>query len=167
MLEGAKRASHIDPPASSYAIMRRARPYRGENSEPGKDVRGELEPRPGIREQPGSDSVIAVMSAARPLFPRKRTSIRDLAMSHSCQELTHAPQQERARRNAYSITSSAATSSVCGTERPSALAVLRLISSSNRVGCTPPVNPHTAPPPSPCWRTSASRPGGTAAGCCA
>jgi hypothetical protein len=33
-----KRASHIDPPASSYAIMRRACPYRGENHEPGKDV---------------------------------------------------------------------------------------------------------------------------------
>ena len=38
MLERAKRASHIDPPASSYAIMRRARPYRGENHGPGKDV---------------------------------------------------------------------------------------------------------------------------------
>ena len=36
-----KRASHIDPPASSYAIMRRACPYRGENHEPGKDVFGE------------------------------------------------------------------------------------------------------------------------------
>jgi hypothetical protein len=34
--------------------MRRARPYRGENPEPGKDVRGELDPWPGIREQPGS-----------------------------------------------------------------------------------------------------------------
>jgi len=54
MLERAKRASHIDPPASSYAIMRRARPYRGENPEPGKDVHGELDPTPGIREQPGS-----------------------------------------------------------------------------------------------------------------
>jgi hypothetical protein len=54
MLERAKRASHIDPPASSYAIMRRARPYRGENPEPGKDVHGELDLRPGIREQPGS-----------------------------------------------------------------------------------------------------------------
>jgi hypothetical protein len=32
-----------DPPASSYAIMRRARPYRGENSGPGKDDRGELD----------------------------------------------------------------------------------------------------------------------------
>jgi hypothetical protein len=34
---------NIDPPTSSYAIMRRARPYRGENSGPGKDVRGELD----------------------------------------------------------------------------------------------------------------------------
>ena len=49
-----KRASHIDPPASSYAIMRRACPYRGENPGPGKDIHGELDPRPGIREQPRS-----------------------------------------------------------------------------------------------------------------
>lgn len=56
MLERAKRVLHIDPPASSYAIMRRARPYRGENPEPGKDVHGELDPWPGIREQAGSSS---------------------------------------------------------------------------------------------------------------
>ena len=37
------RACNIDPPASSYAIMRRARPYRGENSGPGKDDRGKLD----------------------------------------------------------------------------------------------------------------------------
>ena len=54
MLERAKRASHIDPPASSYAIMRRACPDRGENPEPGKDVHRELDLTPGIREQPGS-----------------------------------------------------------------------------------------------------------------
>ena len=35
------RACNIDPPTSSYAIMRRASPYRGENSGPGKDDRGE------------------------------------------------------------------------------------------------------------------------------
>src|SRR5262249_25671544 len=46
----AKRASHIDPPASSYAIMQRACPYCGENPGPGKDVYGELDPRPGIKE---------------------------------------------------------------------------------------------------------------------
>jgi hypothetical protein len=36
----------------------------------------------------------------------------------------------------YSITSSAATSSVCGTVRPSAFAVLRLMTKSNLVGCS-------------------------------
>src|SRR4029450_954473 len=41
----------------------------------------------------GSNSVVPVMSAARPLFPRKRKSIRDLAMSHSCHDRTHALQQ--------------------------------------------------------------------------
>jgi hypothetical protein len=56
MLARAKRASHIDPPPSSYAIMRRACSYRGENPGPGKDVHGELDHRPGIREQPGSFS---------------------------------------------------------------------------------------------------------------
>ena len=50
--ERAKRASLIDPPASSYAIMRRARPYRGENHGPGKDFHRELDPTPGIREHP-------------------------------------------------------------------------------------------------------------------
>jgi hypothetical protein len=35
----------------------------------------------------------------------------------------------------YSITSSARASTVAGTSRPSALAVLRLIASSNLVGC--------------------------------
>src|SRR5579859_1321589 len=45
------RACNIDPPASSYAIMRRACPYRGENSGPGKDDVESLTPRPGIREQ--------------------------------------------------------------------------------------------------------------------
>jgi hypothetical protein len=36
--------------------MRRARPYRGENHGPGKDFHRELDPTPGIREQPGSFS---------------------------------------------------------------------------------------------------------------
>ena len=37
MLARAKRASHIeDPPPSSYAIMRRACPYRGENLDPAR-----------------------------------------------------------------------------------------------------------------------------------
>jgi hypothetical protein len=42
-LDRRDRACNIDPPASSYAIMRRARPYRGENTGPGRDDRGELD----------------------------------------------------------------------------------------------------------------------------
>src|ERR1700746_818795 len=41
-------------PELENAIMRRARPYRGENHGPGKDFHRELDPTPGIREQPGS-----------------------------------------------------------------------------------------------------------------
>src|SRR5438093_844328 len=70
MLERAERASHIDPPASSYAIMQRASPYCGENPGPGKDVRGELEPRPGIRERASHidppASSYAIMQRASP-----------------------------------------------------------------------------------------------------
>ena len=40
-----------------------------------------------------------------------------------------------ALQKAYSITSSASASSVGGTARPSAFAVLRLITNSNLVGC--------------------------------
>jgi hypothetical protein len=42
-LERCDRAFNIDPPTSPYAIMRRARPYRGENSGPGEDNSGELD----------------------------------------------------------------------------------------------------------------------------
>ena len=44
--------------------MRRACPYRGENNGPGKDIHGELDPTPGIREQPGSLAAVE-RSAAR------------------------------------------------------------------------------------------------------
>ena len=39
----ADRDCNIEPPASPYAIMRRACPYRGENSGPGKDIIGKLD----------------------------------------------------------------------------------------------------------------------------
>ena len=67
ILERAKRASHIDPPASPYAIMRRASPYRGENPGPGKDGLGELDPTHGIRERPRSVADIegAIENCAR------------------------------------------------------------------------------------------------------
>jgi hypothetical protein len=74
----------------------------------------------------GPNSVIAVMSA--PLFHRKRKSIRDLAMS---QTRTQADSCIAAKRRLYSITSSARASIVGGTSSPRALAVLRLMTSSN------------------------------------
>ncbi len=48
-------------------------------------------------QQHRSNSVMPVMSAARPLFPRKRKLIPNLAMSHSCQEPTYAAQQNDVR----------------------------------------------------------------------
>ena len=85
MLERAKRASHIDPPASSYAIMRRACPYRGENTGPGKDVHGELDPRPGIREQPGSTAPFRSRRRVRPVCPNQRTLAQAVEMTELCQ----------------------------------------------------------------------------------
>src|SRR5258706_1566172 len=82
MLERAERASHIDPPASSYAIMQRASPYCGENPGPGKDVDGELEPRPGIRDTARVNRV----GATRP------TSSRDVRFT-SNRVQTSAPQR--------------------------------------------------------------------------
>jgi hypothetical protein len=43
----------------------------------------------------GPNSVVSVMSAARPLFPRKRTSICNLAMSHSCPQADSYQAAER------------------------------------------------------------------------
>src|SRR5262249_53360733 len=39
----------------------------------------------------GSNSVMEVMSAARPLFHRERKSARDLAMSQTCQKRSFQP----------------------------------------------------------------------------
>src|SRR5262245_16490028 len=59
------------------------------------------------------------MSAARPLFPRKRKFTGDLAVSRKCQTRTLVPD--------YSITSSARASNDGGTSRPSALKVRKSI----------------------------------------
>jgi hypothetical protein len=50
-----KGVSHIDPPTSSEAMMRR-KIYREENSEPGRYNEEALDYKPGIREQPGSQA---------------------------------------------------------------------------------------------------------------
>jgi hypothetical protein len=48
---GATAIFNIEPPVSPFAIMRRAYPYRGENSGPARMIVGDLTPRPGLREQ--------------------------------------------------------------------------------------------------------------------
>jgi hypothetical protein len=68
---------------------------RGQGSQPSIAglgcVSGVQKARPHVRL--GLNSVVPVISAARPLFHRKRKSIRDLSMSQACQQRTHAPQQ--------------------------------------------------------------------------
>src|SRR5262249_22807668 len=59
------RAFDNDPPPSSYAIMWRACSYRGENSEPGKGIRGELASTPRIREQHRPKPTLAVARETR------------------------------------------------------------------------------------------------------
>ena len=68
---------------------------------------------------------------ACPLYPRKRTGAVQWSMSALGQKRTHAPQQ----KGRYSITSSARARRDGDTVRPSAFAVLRLMSSSYFVGC--------------------------------
>ena len=57
--------------------MRRACPYRGENNGPGKDIHGEIDPPPGIREQYLQGAEIGF---AHPSSSSARTS-RDSGMS--------------------------------------------------------------------------------------
>ena len=53
MLNTAKRASHIDPPTSSYAIMQRACPYRGENPDPARMLTENLKRGPELENSQG------------------------------------------------------------------------------------------------------------------
>jgi hypothetical protein len=74
---------------------------------------------------PTSRQLMSALPLKRPYSGRWCTS------QQCATELMH-----RSKILAYSITSSAVASSVWGIVRPSALAVLRLITSSNLVGCS-------------------------------
>src|SRR5262245_23024082 len=78
MLKRAKRASHIDPPASSYAIMRRASPYRGETLDPARMLRESLNPGPELENSQGQKRTtdLTSRSRGRPLYTQKRISQR-------------------------------------------------------------------------------------------
>jgi hypothetical protein len=74
-------------------------------------------------------------SASVPALPRRRRSTIANPVP-SAQQLTDAPKQTTRRGSGYSITSSARASSVGGTSRPSAFAVLRLMTNATRVDCS-------------------------------
>jgi hypothetical protein len=67
-----ERNFNIEPPVSPFAIMRRAYPYRGENSGPARMIVGDLTPRPGLREQNLPIGDIARRGAVIPSGARPR-----------------------------------------------------------------------------------------------
>src|SRR2546427_9148500 len=73
-------------------------------------------------------------SASVAALPRRRRST--IANPVPSAQLTDAPKQTTRRGSGYSITSSARASSVGGTSRPSAFAVLRLMTNATRVDCS-------------------------------
>ena len=56
----AKRVFNIDPPTSPNAMMRRATPYRGENSGPGRYVTGSLNPIPELENSIGFPGALVI-----------------------------------------------------------------------------------------------------------
>jgi hypothetical protein len=71
-------------------------------------------------------------------FAPKADKQADVSLSQLCAISGPEQTQQHAMRGrqSYSITSSAATSSLSGTLRPSTLAVVRLMTRSNLVGCS-------------------------------
>jgi hypothetical protein len=73
-------------------------------------------------------------------LPEQPTSCRRQRNLHNCR-----PEQVQQTEQPYSITSSASASSLSGTVRTSALAVVRLMTSSNLVGCSTGMSATLAP----------------------
>ena len=75
--------------------------------------------------------------AAKPVKPEASLSAVIRSRRHFCSGVNDVRGKATRHRNkrAYSITSSARASNLSGISRPRVLAVLRLITSSNRVGC--------------------------------
>jgi hypothetical protein len=76
--------------------------------------------------QMGSKSVVAVMSAARPLFPQEQT----FAGTHSGRFVPRKRHMRRSKQHHYSITSSASSTNESGIVSPIVLEALRLTISS-------------------------------------
>jgi len=74
----AKRVSHIGPPESPSAIMRRTQPERGENRGPGKDFLESLTSGPELENSPDNIAGKAIglnsqTSSAKDEFPKFTT----------------------------------------------------------------------------------------------
>jgi hypothetical protein len=68
-----------------------------------------------------------------------------LQRTSSCPLCANSGLMHRSKHHLYSITSSARASTAGGTVRPSALAVVRLMTSSNFVGCSTGISPGCVP----------------------
>src|SRR5262249_3726241 len=82
-----------------------------------------------------------VVRGSRPDVPDTRRLARLLRTRRKRPRGRAAEQRDELATAAHSITSSARASSVGGTSRPSALAVLRLTTKSKRVGCSTGISP--------------------------
>jgi hypothetical protein len=102
----------------------------------GAGIRGVLRRSPTWVNNGPDGSVTSLL-----VYPEQRTRRDRLGWSVQCQFQTPAPQ----RRTPQSIRSSAVARIVCGTVSPSALAVVRFISSSSLVGNSNGSSPAVAP----------------------
>src|SRR5262249_27520953 len=103
--------------------------------------------RIGRHQSAGVASILQPIRGAMSALGQEQSSLRHSAMSASPlkADIASAPRNVRflpkadkrtaTKKHNYSITSSAIASSLSGISRPSALAVLRLMMSSNLVGC--------------------------------
>ena len=85
---------------------------------------------------------ISCLGAFRPPAARARGEVRHCRQPKTC---TGSDICSAARKRFYSITSSARASNIAGTPSPIAFAALRLITSSNVVGCSMANSPGFAP----------------------
>jgi hypothetical protein len=87
MLERAKRASHIDPPASSYAIMRRARLTAERTLNPARMFTESLTPGPELENSLGQflpRHFAASVADAPPNVLQNRTAFYDRSGFEHC-----------------------------------------------------------------------------------
>ena len=87
------------------------------------------------KHEPVSDINTAAADSLKVLDPKQPIREADIVQNGG-NVRCHSDELHRSKIARYSITSSAATSNVCGTARPRVLAVLRLMTNSNFVGCS-------------------------------